>query len=62
MSQEEAMEQYLALVSKETPGLINIGHTDYSYKRQAQGKGDPSVLSRNGLKDRREYKGRYSFA
>ncbi|CAE6179413.1 unnamed protein product [Arabidopsis arenosa] len=27
MSQEEAMEQYLALVSKEIPGLMNAGHT-----------------------------------
>ncbi|XP_006285009.2 acyl-CoA-binding domain-containing protein 3 isoform X2 [Capsella rubella] len=27
MSQEEAMEQYLALVSKEVPGLMNAGHT-----------------------------------
>jgi len=27
MSQEEAMEQYLALVSKEIPGLTKAGHT-----------------------------------
>ncbi|CAH8275524.1 unnamed protein product [Arabidopsis lyrata] len=41
MSQEEAMEQYLALVSKEIPGFMNAGHTVRKMSEMETSVGSP---------------------